>query len=192
MNGNSADGGGLVVVSGPSGSGKTTICKALIEIPGVVLSVSATTRPRRQGEVDGRDYHFLSPGDFEKKVENGEFLEHAEYNGNRYGTLKADVERKLAKGLTVILEIEVQGTRQLRDSGIQGRYVFVMPPSLEELEKRLWARGTDSEEAILKRLSIARSEMDMAHLYDHVVVNRDLGEAVTEIRRWLGLEGRGR
>lgn len=183
-----ASDGRLVVISGPSGSGKTSICKALVEDPRVELSVSATTRPRRPGEVDGRDYHFVTPEQFEAKVRAGEFLEHADYNGHRYGTLREEVERRLRRGVFVILEIEVQGTKQLRAQGVPGTYVFVMPPSLDELERRLRARGTDSEDEIARRLRIARAEMDLAHHYDHVVVNRDLDEAVAEVRRLLDLD----
>ena len=180
--------GRLAVISGPSGSGKTTICRALLEDERVVLSVSATTRRKRPKETEGVDYYFLSPADFAQRVERGDFLEWAEYNGNRYGTLRAEVERKLAKGMTVILEIEVQGTRKLREAGIEASFVFIMPPGLEELERRLRARQTEDEETIQRRLAIAREEMDMAHLYDQVVINRDLDRAVREMRIYLGLE----
>lgn len=176
----------LVVISGPSGSGKTTICKRLLEDPSIVMSVSATTRHKRPGEVDGVDYYFMDRDEFDRKVAHGEFLEYAEYNGNRYGTLRSEVEKKLSKGLTVILEIEVQGTRQLRESGVDAIFLFVMPPSPEELERRLRNRHTEDEETILHRLAIAREEMDMAHLYDHVVINKDLDEAVEQARGYIG------
>ncbi|PIE23701.1 MAG: guanylate kinase [Planctomycetota bacterium] len=180
--------GRLAVISGPSGSGKTTICRALLEDERVVLSVSATTRKKRPMETEGVDYFFLSPEDFAQRVERGEFLEWAEYNGNRYGTLRSEVGRKLGQGKTVILEIEVQGTRKLRDAGIEASFVFIMPPGLEELERRLRARKTEDEETIQRRLAIASEEMNMAHLYDHVVINRELDRAVRELRIYLGLE----
>ncbi len=176
----------LVVISGPSGSGKTTICKRLLEVPGIVMSVSAATRQKRPGEVDGEDYYFLDKDEFARKVENGEFLEYAEYNGNFYGTLRSEVEKKLARGLTVILEIEVQGTRKLREGGVEALFLFVMPPSPEELERRLRHRRTENEETILGRLAIAREEMDMAHLYDHVVINNELDAAVEQARGYIG------
>lgn len=180
--------GRLVVISGPSGSGKTTICRALLEDERVVLSVSATTRSKRRGEEDGVSYYFLEPDDFDGRAKRGEFLEWAEYNGNRYGTLRGEVERKCADGKLVILEIEVQGTRKLREQSIDASYVFIMPPGLEELERRLRARQTEDEETIRRRLAIAREEMDMAHLYDHVIINRELDRAVQELRIYLGLE----
>ncbi len=181
--------GRLVVVSGPSGSGKTSICKALVEDPRVLFSVSATTRGKRAGEVDGRDYWFLSESEFEERVSAGEFLEHARYNGNRYGTLEKPVRDTIASGRIVILEIEVQGTRLLRDNGVEALYVFIMPPSLEELERRLRGRQTEDEDTIEGRLEIARCEMDMSHLYDHVVINKDLESTVEAVRRLVGFEG---
>jgi guanylate kinase len=177
----------LVVISGPSGSGKTSICRQLAVDPRVAFSVSATTRPQRAGEVDGRDYFFLTEDQFEERVRAGAFLEHARYNEHRYGTLRAQVERQLAAGKAVLLEIEVQGTRQLRGSGVDGIYIFVMPPSFGELERRLRERRTEEESAIRRRLDIARREMEMAHLYDHVVINRDLQEAIATVRQLIGL-----
>ena len=179
--------GRLAVISGPSGSGKTTICRELAEDPRVMLSVSATTRARREGEVDGRDYIFLSETEFEERVGRGEFLEHARYNDNRYGTLASAVQEQVEKGFVVILEIEVQGTRILRERGVEATYVFIMPPSPEELERRLKARKTEGAEVIRRRLEIAQEEMHMAHLYDHVVINDELERAVREVQGMLGL-----
>jgi len=176
----------LVVISGPSGSGKTTICKRLLEDSSIVMSVSGTTRAKRPDEVDGQDYYFMEMDDFHRKVQNGEFLEYAEYNGNFYGTLRSEVESNLSQGFTVILEIEVQGTRKLRESGVEALFLFVMPPSPEELERRLRNRHTEDEETILRRLAIAREEMDMAHLYDHVVINKELDQAVEQAHGYIG------
>ncbi len=179
--------GRLVVISGPSGAGKTSVCRALKEDPAVEFSVSATTRPMRDGEQDGVDYRFLSHEEFDAAEARGEFLEHATYNGNRYGTLKAPVDAAIAAGRTFVLEIEVQGTRQLRDSGIEGCYVFVVPPSVEDLRRRLERRGQNSPEEIEERLRIAEAELAARDLYDHIVVNRFLDEAIAEVRSIIGL-----
>ena len=182
--------GRLVVISGPSGSGKTTICHALAERSDVELSVSATTRKRRKGEIDGCDYYFLDDETFDQRIAEGAFLEYADYNGKRYGTLRAAVESQLRRVPNVILEIEVQGTRHLRDAGVRATYIFIMPPSLAELDRRLHARKTEDEETIARRLEIARKEMDMAHLYDHVVINEVLEDAVKQVAAILGLDER--
>ncbi len=181
----------LIVISGPSGAGKTSICRRLVEDPQIDLSVSATTRPKRKGEVDGVDYYFLSREEFENKIKAGEFLEWAEYNRNLYGTLRSEVQRKLETGHWVVLEIEVQGTRRLREAEVGAIYLFIMPPSLDELEKRLRSRKTESEDVIRRRLEIAKSEMHMSHLYDHVIINQDLDQAVQEVRQKIGIEAGG-
>jgi len=180
--------GRMVVVSGPSGSGKSTICKRLLEDPRVVFSVSATTRPKRAGEVDGRDYHFLTREDFKRRVERGEFLEHAEVYGNMYGTLREPLERVLREGKVYLLEIDVQGAGQLRALGEPGTYVFIAPPDFEELRRRLASRGTETPEMLERRLHKAEDEWRERVKYDHVVVNDDLDRAVGEIRRFIGLE----
>ena len=179
--------GKLVVISGPSGSGKTSVVRALRADPRVVFSVSATTRPRREGERDGWDYHFLDPADFERRVAAGEFLEWAKYNGNLYGTLKAPLEHALATGRLFVLEIEVQGTRQLRERGIPGVYVFLVPPDRETLRARLCARGQNSPAEIEARLGIADRELQSRDLYDHVIVNRDLDATIWQVRSVIGL-----
>ena len=146
------------------------------EFPDLRLSVSATTRPPRSGEQDGRDYHFLSPEEFERRVAAGDFLEHATYAGNRYGTLRSEVEHG-----QVVLEIEVQGARQVREALPDAIQVFIAPPSTEVLRERLLERGTDSPEVIRKRLEVAREELEAQHEFPHVIVNDDLGRAVQEL-----------
>jgi guanylate kinase len=178
----------MVVISGPSGSGKSTICKRLLEDPRVVFSVSATTRPKRAGEVDGRDYHFLSREEFRRRLEGGEFIEHAEVFGNLYGTLRAPMQAALARGETYLLEIDVQGALQLKALGEPGVYVFVAPPDFEELRRRLVRRGTEAPEVIERRLHKAEDEYRERVKYDHVVVNDDLDRAVARIRQIVGLD----
>jgi guanylate kinase len=175
------------VLSGPSGSGKTTICKELAKDPRVRFSVSATTRAIRPGERDGREYWFLTEAEFEGRVQAGAFLEHVRYNGNRYGTLLSELTSGESRGETVLLEIEVQGTQKLREQKVAAVYVFIMPPSVEVLRERLRGRGTEQPEDVERRLQIALNEMGQRHLYDHVVVNDDLGRAVAETRACVGL-----
>lgn len=167
------------VVSAPSGTGKTTVCRRVVaNHPDVVFSVSHTTRPRRPGERDGIDYHFVSEREFRRLVEAGAFLEYAEYNGRLYGTSLAALEHELDAGRDVLLEIEIQGASQVRERLSEARLVFLLPPSLEALEARLRARGTDSAEAIEQRLALARRELTAARWFDYWVVNDELEEAV--------------
>lgn len=179
--------GRMLVISGPSGSGKSTICKRLLEDPRVTFSVSATTRPMRPGEVDGRDYRFLSKQEFDELVRRGEFIEWAEVHGNLYGTLRAPMDEAVAAGGVYLLEIDVQGALQLRGLGAPGLYVFIEPPDLEVLRRRLVGRGTDAPEVVERRLKKAEDEMRERTKYDHVVRNDDLERAVGEIRRLVGL-----
>jgi guanylate kinase len=159
--------------------GKGTLIKGLLErVPGLQLAVSATTRRPREGEVNGVDYHFLSPEDFDRRVHAGEFLEHAEYAGNRYGTLKSELSRP-ARG--IVLEIDVQGARQVRESVPEARLVFIEPPSFEDLERRLSGRGSDHPEQIERRLAAARGELAAADEFDHRIVNDDLDRALKEL-----------
>jgi guanylate kinase len=159
--------------------GKGTLIKGLLErVPGLQLAVSATTRSPRPGEVNGVDYHFLSPEDFDRRVEAGEFVEHAEYAGNRYGTLKSELKRP-ARG--IVLEIDVQGARQVRETLPDAFQVFVEPPSFEDLERRLAGRGSDPPEQIARRLEAAREEIAAASQFDHRIVNDDLERALQEL-----------
>ena len=172
------------MVTGPSGVGKGTLIRALRErVPGLELSVSATTRPPRPGERDGADYHFLSPEEFEQRLRRGEFLEHATYAGNRYGTLRSELERPVA-GL--LLEIELQGARQVREALPEAMRIFIAPPSLEALRARLVGRGADSPEQIEDRLAAAREEIEAQSEFEHVIVNDRLERAVEELVDLVG------
>jgi guanylate kinase len=170
--------GSLIVVSGPSGAGKSTLIReALDAVPGLAYSVSATTRAPREGEVDGRDYIFLTREEFEKRISKGEFLEWAEYSGNLYGTPEHRVEELLRKGLSVILEIELQGARQVREKRPDAVMIFVQAPSLEETRKRLQGRATEDEKALEARMTTALTEVSARGEFDYEVVNSDREKA---------------
>ena len=180
--------GMILILSGPSGSGKSSIYKAAIGgLGGIEFSVSCTTRQPRPGEVDGRDYYFIPREKFDALVAEDAFAEHAEVHGNCYGTLKSELLDRVRRGIDVLLDIDVQGAAQLRalcsDSSEfceACEFIFIMPPSFEELERRLRARGTETEESILRRLANAKGEMEHAHEYDHIIVNDDLARAAKE------------
>lgn len=180
--------GRLTVLSGPSGVGKGTLVRGLLaRHPQLWLSVSATTRQPRAGEVEGEHYFFLSEQQFGQLAEDGGFLEWATFAGNRYGTPRAAVEQHLAAGQPVLLEIEVEGARQVRRSFPAGLQIFVAPPSFEELERRIRGRGTDAEEAIQRRLARAQVELEAAAEFDAVLVNGDLETATRELEQLMGL-----
>jgi guanylate kinase len=176
--------GRVFVITGPSGVGKGTLIRALRErVPGVELSVSATTRPPRAGEVDERDYHFLDPAEFERRVRAGDFLEHATYSGHRYGTLREEVTERVAGATAVVLEIEVQGARQVRKAMPEAVQVFIAPPDPAALRDRLEGRGTDDPTTIVRRLEVARGELDAQEEFAHVVVNDEIDRAAADLER---------
>ncbi len=172
----------VFVITGPSGVGKGTLIRGLRErVPELELSVSATTRAPRPGEVDGVDYVFLDQAEFERRVQAGEFVEHARYSGNRYGTLRSELEQRMADGRPVVLEIEVQGARQVRSAMPEAVQVFIAPPGEAALRTRLVTRGTDSPEAVAARLQTAHEELAAQSEFAHVVVNDRLDEAIAEL-----------
>ena len=172
----------LFIVSAPSGTGKTTLVKALLNrVDHLVYSISHTTRQPRQGEAHGKDYFFVDKAQFMEMADAGQMLEWAQVHGNCYGTSKIFVQDQLAAGQSVILDIDVQGGRQIMDSGLNPVSIFIMPPSLTVLEQRLRGRGTDAEDVILRRLENAKGEMDQKSFYTHVVVNDVLQKAVDEL-----------
>ena len=178
--------GSLIVISGASGVGKSTvIAKVLESCQDVYFSVSCTTRPPRAGEVDGVNYHFISRAEFEERVGRGEFLEYAEYVGNYYGTSRNIVEEQIGRGIDVILDIEVQGATQVKDNWPEARAIFIVPPSFEELARRLRARKTESEEKIAGRLQRAREEYKEIPRYDYIVINDKLEKAAEELQAVL-------
>jgi guanylate kinase len=172
----------VFVITGPSGVGKGTLIRGLMErIPQLELSVSATTRAPRSGERDGVDYHFLSPQEFEQRVREGGFVEHADYAGRRYGTLRSELDSRLLAGAPVVLEIEVQGARQVRAALPDAVLVFIAPPSLDALRARLVGRGTDDRAEVERRLRVAEGELRARDEFEHVVVNDRLEDALDRL-----------
>jgi guanylate kinase len=168
----------VFVITGPSGVGKGTLIRTLLQrVPELELSVSATTRRPRPGEAHGVDYHFLSDDEFERRVQAGEFVEHARYSGRRYGTLRSELEQRLAGGHPVVLEIEVQGARQIREAMPEAVQIFIAPPSEEALRLRLVGRGTDDIEQVEARLETAHRELEAQGEFGHVVINDRLEDA---------------
>jgi guanylate kinase len=189
----------VFVITGPSGVGKGTLIRGLLErLPQLELSVSATTRSPRPGERDGVEYHFLTPEEFEAHVAAGDFVEHATYSGHRYGTLRSELERRVTAGSPVVLEIEVQGARQVREAMPESLAVFIAPPSLDALRARLVGRGTDSAEQVDERLRTAERELGARPEFAHEVINDRLERATDKlaeiVQRALdaktGIEGR--
>lgn len=176
--------GNLFIISAPSGAGKTTLLKEIMaSVPGLAFSISHTTRPPRQGETPGRDYFFVDRQTFVTMREEHAFLEWAEVHGNLYGTGKAGVESMLRQGLDIFLDIDVQGARQIREAGMANAiFIFIAPPSWEDLETRLKGRGTDGPDTVKTRLANARAEMNEAHRYDYLVINDRLPEAVAMLK----------
>jgi guanylate kinase len=179
----------VFVITGPSGVGKGTLIRGLLaRVPELELSVSATTREPRAGERDGVDYHFLSDAEFDRKVAAGAFVEHAAYSGRRYGTLRSELERRTTAGVPVVLEIEVQGARQVRETLPAAIQVFIVPPSDAALRERLVGRGTDRPEEIERRLAVAERELAALHEFDHQIVNDRQEDAVDALERLVRSE----
>jgi guanylate kinase len=175
--------GRVLVLSAPSGGGKSTLAQAVMaRTPGVVRSVTYTTRPRRPGEQDGRDYHFLSQAEFERRRQAGEFLEWAIVHGHLYGTSRPDVARLCGQGLDVLLVIDYQGAASLRQQGVEALYIFILPPSLAALEQRLRRRNADHDAVLHTRLAIAPTEMAQYQHYDYAIVNDDLEAATQQLQ----------
>jgi guanylate kinase len=184
----------VFVITGPSGVGKGTLIRGLMErLPELELSVSATTRAPRAGERDGVDYHFLTREEFERRVAAGEFVEHADYAGRSYGTLRSELEQRVRAGAPVVLEIEVQGARQVRRSLPEAVQVFIAPPSLDALRTRLIGRGTDDPEEVERRLRVAAQELTAQPEFAHVVINDRLQDALEQLTAVVAdeLDGRG-
>lgn len=192
MSVNSARQGIPFVVAAPSGTGKTTVCRQIVERDDrISFSVSHTTRRRRDGEVEGRDYFFVNEAEFRRLVANGDFLEWAEYNANLYGTSWKAIDRGLAAGRDLLLEIEVQGARQVRARRPDARLIFLLPPSMGELARRLQGRGTDSEEEIRRRLEVANRELEAVGEFDYGVINDDIGHCVESLLEIIRSERAG-
>ena len=181
--------GVLIVISGPSGAGKGTICKALLEKKeDLFLSVSATTREPRAGEVHGINYYFLSKDEFLNKVDEGDFLEWAEVYGNYYGTPKSKVEEMLNEGKNVILEIDIQGALKVKENCEDGVFIFILPPSMEELKQRIIKRGSETPESLLRRFNSAYAEINYISKYNYGVINDEVELAVKKIENILSAE----
>lgn len=186
---NSNNRGVLIVISGPSGAGKGTICKALLEKhKDLYLSVSATTRSPREGEVEGVNYYFLTREQFKTKVSENGFLEHAEVYGNCYGTPKANVEQMLEEGKDVILEIDIQGALRVKENFEEGVFIFILPPSMEELKQRIIKRGSETKESLMTRFKAAYQEINYISKYNYAVVNDTVEVAAGKVEAIIAAE----
>ena len=179
----------LIVVSGASGTGKGTVCKKILaDLPSVAYSISATTRAPRPGEVDGKEYYFISRDEFKAWIDDGKFLEFAEVYGNYYGTPLNKIEERLNRGEDILLEIDVQGALNVKRKVPEGVYIFLLPPSLEELKRRIEGRGTETPESLNRRLANAVAEIKIGRAYDYAVVNDSVDNAAAQIEAILAAE----
>ena len=179
----------LIVVSGASGTGKGTVCKKILnDLPEVAYSISATTRAPRPGEVDGKEYYFLDVDEFKSWIADGKFLEYAEVYGNFYGTPLNKIEERLNRGEDILLEIDVQGALNVKKKCPEGIYIFLLPPSVEELKRRIEGRGTETPESLSRRLKNAVAEIKIGTEYDYVVVNDTIDNAVAQIKSIIAAE----
>jgi len=178
----------LIVLSGPSGVGKGTVCEKIIEYFNAWYSVSVTTREKRDGEVEGKNYFFVTKEEFEQKIKDNDFLEYATYNNNYYGTLKSKIEEKLNNNIDVITEIEVKGAKNIKNIYNDSILIYILPPSLKELEERLRNRHTEDEDTIRNRMNITKEELKQIDIYDYVVVNDDLEKAIEKVKNIIESE----
>lgn len=175
--------GSIFIISAPSGAGKSTICKELVkQLPDLILSVSYTTRPKRRGEVDGMDYFFISEEEFQKKLKDNFFIEWAEVYGNKYGTSKEFIAKVISEGKDILLEIDVQGAKNIKKAFKDAVAIFILPPSIQELEKRMKQRNENSDEEMALRLQKAKDEIMQSTFYDYIVINDNLNSAVEKIK----------
>lgn len=181
--------GVLIVISGPSGAGKGTICQELLnKNDNIYLSVSATTRQPRHGEIDGENYYFLKQEEFEERVKNNGFIEYANVHGNYYGTPKLNVEKMLEEGKDVILEIDIQGALKVKENFSEGVFIFILPPSMDELKRRIIKRGSETEESLMTRFKNAYQEINYVSKYNYSVVNDTLEVAVSKVESIITAE----
>ncbi len=175
--------GNIFIISAPSGAGKTTLCRMILEqLDDIEFSISYTTRPPRPGEVDGRDYYFVSKDEFMQMVQEGEFIEWAEVHGNLYGTSKKRLLERVSKGIDVLLDIDTQGAAQIKEKGLEAVYIFILPPSLKALRERLVGRASDPEDVINRRLKKAVEEIAAYKMYNYVIINDKLDEAFEQLK----------